>query len=1027
MTTQPVRLAQRLYGWMPVLLIGLTLLALVAGTLSIQYIERRMLADAGGTLSLAAANIAEKIDRVLFERRGDAEILARSLPQQWKNRQYLTEYLGWMRREYAPFYDWLGVMDDKGRVIASTNPSDVGRELGASEWFRTVRETKKMHVGDAGPYESTQAGEWVAFTSPLFASDGTFLGVVSTRVGVATLEDILTRTIRTITAQEWFLGAVEYQFLTKEGRAFVDSDLEHNGQANLVALGLPSAGLSEGDAPGFVEEEHARKHIPVVTGYAKTQGFGSFPGLGWRVLVRMDRAAILGPIHTVSRNLALAGVIVWVPTLAVLLWSMVRLRHRWEEVQQERDRAVAAELAERESEARVRLIVDTAMDAVISMDVAGGIVDWNLQAERIFGWARAEVIGRSLSSVIIPERLREAHERGLARFLATGEATLFGKRLELSALHRSGRELLVEFAVSPIRTAQGYSFSAFLRDITEHKRAARRLASQHAVTRVLAESPTLERASAEVLQAICESLEWDMGVYWTIDRKANALRCVEVWVTSGVDAHTFEIESRRRMFAQGVGLPGRVWATGAPVWIVDIVGDENFPREPMAAQVGLHGAAAFPILLSGGVLGVLEFFSRAVRQPDDDALAMMAAIGSQIGQVIERKQLEEQVRQSHKIEAVGRLAGGIAHDFNNLLTVIMGYNQILKEKISQDDPKRRPVEEIGKSAARAAALTSQLLAFSRRQVLAPKVLDMNGVVAGMEDMLHRLLGEDITLVVTLAPRLQLVMADPVQLEQVVLNLSVNARDAMPQGGQLTLLTRNVTIDLATSHVRGGIKPGSYVMLAVTDSGKGMNEETKVRIFEPFYTSKEAGKGTGLGLSMVYGIVKQSEGYIFVDSVPGEGSTFTIYFPPAGVSSKMESMHTPQPLELEGQETILLVEDEPMIRALACDMLRSKGYTVLEAGDGPEAVQLAKQSETPIHLLLTDVVMPGMSGGNLAERLRLLRPALKILFMSGYTDDAIVHHGVKQEGAAFLQKPFTPDGLVVKVREVLDATEAPTLS
>jgi len=387
--------------------------------------------------------------------------------------------------------------------------------------------------------------------------------------------------------------------------------------------------------------------------------------------------------------------------------------------------------------------------------------------------------------------------------------------------------------------------------------------------------------------------------------------------------------------------------------------------------------------------------------------------------VTARRQLEDQLRQAQKMEAVGQLAGGIAHDFNNLLTAILGCTQLLLHATPPEDARREDVEEIKNAGLRAAELTRQLLAFSRRQVLAPKLLDMNSVVANMDKMLRRLIGEDVALVTELAADLGPVNADPGQLEQVLLNLAVNARDAMPQGGRLTIATANVVLteEYAERHHR--LPPGQYVLLAVSDTGVGMDEATQKHLFEPFFTTKEVGKGTGLGLATVYGIVKQSGGYIWVYSEPGHGTTVKVYLPRvAGAAEPLPAAEAAPELR-RGTETVLLVEDAAPVRTLARKSLENCGYRVLDAADGRAALDLSAHHAGGIDILVTDVVMPGMSGRELAERLAPLRPGMRVLYTSGYTDDAMVHQGVLRSGVAFLQKPFVPESLARKVREVLD--------
>ena len=385
-----------------------------------------------------------------------------------------------------------------------------------------------------------------------------------------------------------------------------------------------------------------------------------------------------------------------------------------------------------------------------------------------------------------------------------------------------------------------------------------------------------------------------------------------------------------------------------------------------------------------------------------------------------RRTLEAQFRQSQKMESVGRLAGGIAHDFNNLLGVILGYSEALEESLEQDSELRKHAEEIKKAGLRAASLTRQLLAFSRQQVLETKVIHLGAVVTDMETMLRRLIGEDVELTTVLDPVLGQIKADQGQIEQVIMNLAVNARDAMPQGGKLILQTANIDVDEVFTRQHPPSMPGRYVILAVTDTGVGMDEETQARIFDPFFTTKGKDKGTGLGLAVVYGVVKQSGGYIWVYSELGKGTTFKIYLPRVEEPVKRTGQSIVPSESLQGSETILLVEDEESLRHLTRDSLAQKGYTVLETSCGAQALEIARQHHGTIHLLCTDVVMPGMTGHELAEKMAILRPDTKILFVSGYSDSVIPSRGNLEPGPVLLQKPFTRSALARTVREVLDA-------
>jgi two-component system, cell cycle sensor histidine kinase and response regulator CckA len=395
--------------------------------------------------------------------------------------------------------------------------------------------------------------------------------------------------------------------------------------------------------------------------------------------------------------------------------------------------------------------------------------------------------------------------------------------------------------------------------------------------------------------------------------------------------------------------------------------------------------------------------------------------------ISERRRLEEQLRQSQKMDAIGRLSGGVAHDFNNLLGVIIGYAEILQERILETDSMRAPVDQIIKAGSRASSLTKQLLAFSRQQVLEPKILVLNAVVSDTEKMLRRLIGEDIELLTSLDPALGKIRADQGQIEQVIMNLVVNARDAMPEGGRLVIETANFEIDdKFARRYAYPVLPGAYILLTVSDNGIGMDTATQQRIFEPFFTTKEKGKGTGLGLSLVYGVVKQSGGYIDVVSTRGKGTTFNIYLPRVGQNAvETKTIGPDHPEELRGTETILLAEDEDTLRALTRHLLELYGYRVLEACDGNQALRLSEQATDEIHVLLTDVVMPGISGRILADQLKQKRPDVKVVFMSGYTGQRVGEKEILEPGSLFLQKPFTREGLARKIREALDvSTVAP---
>lgn len=473
------------------------------------------------------------------------------------------------------------------------------------------------------------------------------------------------------------------------------------------------------------------------------------------------------------------------------------------------------------------------------------------------------------------------------------------------------------------------------------------------------------------------------------------------------------------------GYSAREWFDRPDMW-VSVLHEEDRERILSATEVAmrenLETDLEYRIVGRDGTIHWVHDKGRFVLDENDNQIGWQGVIVD----ITKTKAMEEQLRQSQKLESVGRLAGGIAHDFNNMLTAINGYSDLTLRRLKPDDPLRQNIEEIKRAGDRSATLTNQLLAFSRKQMLKPEVLYFNQIIADTATMLQRLIGENIDLVTVLNPDAGPVEVDPGQLTQVIMNLAVNARDAMPQGGKLTLETDNIYLDEDYAHRHVGVISGEYVMFAVSDTGTGMDEETQAHIFEPFFTTKAVGKGTGLGLATVYGIVKQSGGNIWVYSEAGHGTTFKIYLPRVA-SQQTETAEIKVSFDElpKGMETILLVEDEQMVRSLTCHILELCGYTVVEAQNGVEASVICEKGECKIDLLMTDVVMPLMGGRELAERLAQTHPQLRVLFTSGYTDDAVVRHGVIETGTNFIQKPFTPNVLAHKIREILDASHAPS--
>ena len=944
-----------------------------------------------------------------------------------------------------------------------------------------------------------------------------------------------------------------------------------------------------------------------------------------------------------------------------------------------RGRLKEEKLKAEEAVARLASIVETSGESIIVKDLNGIITSWNRAAETMYGYSPSEIVGKHIS-VLFPHGRRQADapedHRIIMEKLSRGEHI---SAFETVRVRKDGRRRDVRLSISPIRDGNNVVIGAsgIAVDITQRKRSERYLKAEQEVTSILTECKNLEEAGPRVLQTIAECLRWEVAVLWTIDQKANVLRRMHTWNAAWANASFIEALNQKMVVGPGMGIAGRTWSAGEPVW------EPGFPIElPMTGSFsttreGLRGGFGLPMRLGTELVGVIEFYNPEIRKPDALLLATLDNVGSQVSQFCERRRteialrssevqfrqladampqivwtakadgkidyfnerayqfaecsreddpemtwcaivhhddrprlhdtwarslstrepfeievrlierntgrhrwflfraiagtdaegeftrwygtgtdiddqkrsleelrvseerfrklvmalpaavyttdpnglitlfnehavglwgrrpklgkdrwcgawtllrtdgspvpleegpmavslregygvrgeetiivrpdgskssvlqnpellrsaagevvgavnmvmditqmklLEEQFRQSQKMEAVGLLAAGVAHDFNNLLTIITGYSELLIHRMQIGDSGQEPMREICKAADRAAGLTRQLLAFGRKQILSPVVLDLNSLLTEIEKMLQRLIGADIEFAAVLQPGLGTVKVDPGQIEQLIMNLVVNARDAMPTGGHLTIRTSDVVLSETQVRQHSDLPPGPYVLVAVSDSGIGMSDATKERIFEPFFTTKEIGKGTGLGLATVFGITKQSGGFIEVESVLGSGSTFRIFFPQIREEAQSKKTASAQIKMPRGGETILLVEDEDSLRELARVVLESSGYKVLSTRDGAEAMKVCRDHEDAIQLLFTDVVMPKMSGRQLADLLAAARPDMKVLYMSGYTDDTIVRHGIEDAATNFLFKPFTPVTLAQKVREVLD--------
>jgi len=660
-------------------------------------------------------------------------------------------------------------------------------------------------------------------------------------------------------------------------------------------------------------------------------------------------------------------------------------------------------------------------DMIFTAGFDGYFKRLNPAIEQILGYSKDELLAEPFINFTHPDD-RAAITEAMSRTAEDGKLLGFESR----SLCKNGSHIWLQCNAVAVPDEQ--LFYVIGRDITERKKADQQAHVQYAISRVLVEAATLEQAKTQILQALCENLDWDMGGLWMVDSRDGVLHCTDTWSAPGLQVDEFKTASREMTFARGTGLPGRIWDSGQLAWVHDVVQDANFPRSPVADRAGLHGAFGFPVLINNEVGAVIELFSREPRVPDDSLQLIVAALGNQIGQFFHRKRLEEQLFLSQKMETVGKLAGGIAHEFNSIMTAIIGQSEMMLEDLAQEDPLSRNALEIRNAADRAAALTRQLLAYGRKQILQPEALNLNKVITNMESIFRHLLGSDVDVRIISDSNLKPVYADAGQIEQVIMNMAMNARDAMPYGGKLTLETGSIVFDEEKVGRYPELKPGDYVMLAISDTGIGMDEEVKERVFEPFFSTKGVGQGTGLGLATCYGIIKQSGGHVTVYSEKDLGTTFKIYLPQMSQEAKARPASRKSFDLPRGTETILLVEDDPALREMASTLLGRLGYTTVVASNGVDALnRINQKGNCSIDLLFTDVVMPQMSGKELSDRILELHPKIKILFTSAYTENAIVHQGVLNPGVSLLQKPFSPSALAHKVREVLDGFSSSTLA
>jgi two-component system cell cycle sensor histidine kinase/response regulator CckA len=1033
-----------------------------AAILDIREARQRLIGNASALLGARADQLAREIDAFNFTYRSAALVFCK-VPTlleyaRTKDPQHRLAVEGLLAAlpKNNPEVWGVALLDPTGRVLVSSESKLQGKDLGSRAHVRDVLSgSQELVISDV--YLETFAGDLatVAYLAPVRGAGGALLGATAVWVRAAALWQLLRESDALVGPGSFAVLLDRYG--VRQAHTLSDEVLFHPA-GPLDAAAVKSMAAEQRFGPNtesvlaqtssFPEQFERARAAAIDPGTFRGIGWVTkewsygvarrFHGVSWTVFYMAPEQPLLDQVARLTQRKVLfaAGIILlallagaWLARsilgpIASLSAATDRLAagnldarvdfRQEDEIGklaasfdamadrlQAQSRALVdanerLELRVRERTAELSTTLDSIGDGVIATDTEGCIVRINPVAERLTGWAEEEALGRRLEEVfrVINEETGLAVESPVTRVLREG--TVVGLADQSVLVARDGTSRAVADSGAPIRDEQGALRGTVLvfRDQTEQRRGERLLKESEARKGAILEAAldcivTIDQNG--IVREFNPAAEKTFG-YPRSEAVGQTLQ--ELLIPPSLRS------AHNRAFAHYLAT-GEGPILGKRVEIKAMrKGGEEFPVE----------LAVVPIR-AGGALG----FTAYIRDLTDRQQAAEALKLSEQS----RKETEEQLRQAQKMEAVGTLAGGIAHDFNNLLSVILSYGDLLLEDLKPSDPMRDDLEQIIRAGRRAHDLTRQMLAFSRQQVLQPRVVDINRTVGATTRMLKRLIGEDIELSLNTAAVSPNVFVDPGQIEQVLMNLVLNARDAMPQGGKLTIETGNLTFDdrYASEHL--GVSPGRHIMLSVTDTGFGMDANVRSRIFEPFFTTKEKGKGTGLGLSTVFGIVKQSGGSIWVYSEPGQGTAFKIYLPEVDASKTPISIEASEAARQRGTETVLLVEDDPQVRTLTLTILRRHGYQVLQAASGDEALAQSERHQGAIQLLLTDVIMPRMSGRELAERIAKLRPDTRILFMSGYTDDAIVHHGVLSSEMSFVQKPILPGPLLAKIREVLD--------
>ncbi|MGB8179154.1 MAG: PAS domain S-box protein [Acidimicrobiales bacterium] len=958
-------------------LLLVVLLALSSTALASRQVTGDVKGQLSSTASVSSDVVSQKMSDLVALVDSDAtrSSLADDLAAGSKGNANVETLLGSLTRAF-PGISASFIASLKGTSLATypLEPSVLGTNFAYREWYKGLVSTGKTYISDAIVTKEIGNPEAVTVTAYIKGSNGQPVGILGVNYG---LEAIKT-----------FAGNVG----RAQGITLILTDRTGTSLTSGGAGGLHSIANDPRVHAALEGHTGTVEYTPVLSdgrrGPAEMSSYAPIAGTGWAVVASVRESVAYASLNRLRATvLAIAGAIVVILLLVgFMIARSVRRRRDVELEFQRRDREMGQ-------------VLESIDEAFVSISAGGEITAWNGHAQTLYGWTASEVLGKNLAEMVIGPDFRETFKNDLAQHRAGLTSTVVGKRVEITAIHRDGREIPVELCVWAKVDDDG--FSAFMHDITARLAAQAELASARELAGQFDVALASGRVSASLLASIVDS-SVDAIIGKTLDGT------ITTW-NRGAE----------RMFGYGATevIGQNISLLYPPVLLHELA--HNLSRTKDGVLVEEHYTQR---MCKDGTLLDVAITIAPIR---DAAGSITGASGiahditDRLTLERERRGLEDRLNQSERLESIGRLAGGIAHDFNNLLAVILNYATFVSEELDDTEAARADIGHIQAAAQRASALTKQLLAFARKEVMQPKVLDVNEVVTGVEEILRRTIGEHVAMEVALAPDLWPVEADPGRLGQVLMNLVINARDAMPRGGTLTITTRNVELEDETSPPESVLKPGRYVSLRIDDTGNGMDPDVLEHVFEPFFTTKAQGDGTGLGLPMVFGIVRQAGGDIRLSSEVGVGTVCEVFLPVTERLTTRDMEVVERPPKNHGCETILVVEDEDALREVARRILTRSGYEVLASASGPEAIAMVKKFDGTIDLLLSDVIMPIMAGSEVALRVRALVPGLPVLFMSGYAQPVL--GSTLSDGQALLAKPFSEQELLVEIRKLLDAS------